>query len=340
MAAFVASAIFTATSTAIFSALSAITDDVLRSEIDAVIAPGGFELRRTSALFSFLTIESCFRLRALIVEHAASAARSQAALGAVAAYITGVEPLDCPQYEGNAINTAIDRWLVDVQKAAKRVRKRLAIKAGEDEKSKFFGLAKLNAIMHQLGHEEDIKAMRMRCYATSRTTSSGQPALPLPPALEKDFISAGACMRCFGAQSFTTSTLSFTHSSLMRVPFDSHHLSVRGTASLSSTVPSTVPDAAMAMPQRPPRVLQATAGLVAGSHPTIMEDQRFAQALQDEELNTGRQTRQQRRDVQNQELSPAPAISLGGRPGVASVPVQVYAVFIFSSVSPVMISRL
>ena len=174
--------------------ISAIQDDVLRGEIEAVMAPGGFDVRRPSALVNFLTIELCFRLRALIVEHAASAARSQAALGAAAAYLTGVEPLECPQYEGNAMNTAIDRWLTDLRKAAKRARKRLAIKAGEDERSKYFGLAKLNAIVLQLGEEEDVKALRVRCYATSRETSYGQLALPLPPAPGEELLSLGALL--------------------------------------------------------------------------------------------------------------------------------------------------
>ena len=64
----------------------------------------------------------------------------------------------------------------------------------------------------------------------------------------------------------------------------------------------------------------------------VMEDLHFAQALQDEELNTGRKTRQQRQDVHSQGISPGPAISLGGRPGVASVPVQVYALFTSSPI--------
>ena len=79
-----------------------------------------------------------------------------------------------------------DRSLADRSpKGCQACTKALAIKAGEDERSKYFGLAKLNAIVLQLGEEEDVKALRVRCYATSRDMY-GQLALPLPPAREKN----------------------------------------------------------------------------------------------------------------------------------------------------------
>ena len=330
------------------AAVNSITDEALLDEIAAVISSNGHNLRREQALVSFLTVELCFRLREHIVENQDSVDRSQELLGEVAAYITGAAPLECPQHEGNAINSAIGRWTTDLKGLAKRARRRLGIKTATGTGSRVFNLERLNRVFEEVGSDQDVVIHRTRCYSTTRTAPGGRPLIPRPPP-SGEFIRAGVlsnpnlCLLHHCSQLANPCPSRFsppTHPALAMAPSRESPPKGATTSSRTSTSPSAVRREAidddkhialelhreeLQKTGRPSRLRhpQAEAGKRSSSStPRKLdlglgeEDEPIAQELHET-------AKRHSLEGQSEALGAVASASAGGRPGRTSIPIQV-----------------